>query len=65
MTERFQSAFARLWLGPLVIAAVSAAALYLALIDDGVVDVISGVALTVIGLIGLSLLRKRKAPPQA
>ncbi|MCG8442504.1 MAG: hypothetical protein MI723_11905 [Caulobacterales bacterium] len=57
MKRRLQSTFNRLWLGPLAIAVASAAALYLALAHEGVIDIVSGVVLTIVGLIGLSLLR--------
>lgn len=50
--------FARVWKGPLGIGFVTAVSLYVALILDGPVDVVSGFALVIVGLVGLAQLKR-------
>ena len=47
--------FARVWLGPFVLGTVSALALCVALLRDGVLDVVCGLSLLAVGLFGIVL----------
>ncbi len=56
---RRNSRFVRVWAGPLLLGAVSAAALYLALVFDGWLDVVCGILLFAVGCYGITFYIRR------